>query len=1204
MDRARRAGFAALIVMVGALGDSSGARVLAATVGWPPSTLVVSEVQIGGVSASDEFVEIANQGVIAIDLAGLEVVYATSSGTTVTRKATWADPTTLDPGRRFLLANAAGVYAALADATYTGGLAATGGAVAIRIVDGETVDSIGWGDASSGFVEGRAAEAPPAGSSLERAPGGLLGNGTDTNDDLLDWFVQGAPSPQGLGAPPIPDPGPSAAPTGPSTPLPTTTVAPTPMATPVLTPSPTPTPAPTVAPTPSPAPAATPSPAPTLAPPPTSSPTSSPTATPAPTPDPTPTTRPAPTPTLSPAPTPTTPTPARRPIAEVRRLADGTTATVGGVLTTALGAQESRHGGFIQDGSGGIALYLDDPVVGAWPAGTTVIVAGSLSSRFSQRTLRISEASLAAGPVSALPNAVTLETGAAVEPFEGVRIRVTGRVTGAPDQLIDGTGVTLDDRSGPVRAVIGPDALAGQHLAAGMVATVVGPLGQRDSSGNGSSGYRIGATLAGELEVAPTPPSPAPSPKATSTPRPTPGPTATLAPVPTPRPTPTNTAVPTPTSSPALTPSPTATPSLPILTLDAVRALAVGSTVRTTGVVVAEAGRLGTASLLAIGDAKAGVTVLVPARAGPYARGVVLEVSGSLVAPYGQLEIRSARDGIRVVGSNASLPAPTTVAATGLAEPLEGRLVTTIGRLANRPTKTSGGDITFVLERDGGAPVKVRADASSRVAMGSLKVGSTYRVVGVVGQRASRSGALDGYRVWARDPADLDVVAGPAASPRPSSTPGSGSASPNPGAANTVTIARAIRIRDRVVAIDAIVTAPATLLDSTGRRIVVQDASAAIELLLPTDASAPPVGSHLHAQGRIAIAYGAPRLRADHVDLRGSGPLPPPRVLHGMPGVAHEWRLVVVTGRVLDMHKLGERWRAEIRVGTDDVVVVGQPGAGIPSSALVEGRTATVRGIVRRPYPNASDHRFAVTPRFPADVRTTGRPVGGSGTGTTGQSGGATVPIANGRGGATPAGPAADDADLVDLDALIGRPVRVGGLVVDLRPDGFTLDDGTAVGRVIVRGPALDLLPMVEPGDALAAIGLVEPGVGGPIIAVDDPAGIIQAGDPVAIGPSPTASETAATTQPSASSAGASRFAGLGGSPWPIDTETVGLGALVVISAFSLALTLLRRAQAKRRSRARIIGRPATLTPPAGGSPSATPAPSVAEREPSTIHSA
>ena len=64
MDRARRAGLTALIVvvMVAAAGGFGGPGVRPAAVGWPPSTLVVSEVQTGGASASDEFVEVANQG--------------------------------------------------------------------------------------------------------------------------------------------------------------------------------------------------------------------------------------------------------------------------------------------------------------------------------------------------------------------------------------------------------------------------------------------------------------------------------------------------------------------------------------------------------------------------------------------------------------------------------------------------------------------------------------------------------------------------------------------------------------------------------------------------------------------------------------------------------------------------------------------------------------------------------------------------------------------------------------------------------------------------------------------------------------------------------------------------------------------------------------------------------------------------------------
>ena len=266
MQRARRAGLSALIVLViliGALAPSrregdANSRLLA-DVSWPPSTLVVSEVQTAGTSASDEFVEVANQGAAPVDLGGLELVYVTASGTTVTRKATWTSPTTLDPGRRTLVVNSAGVYLSIGDATYSGGLAATGGAMVLRAVGGTPLDAVGWGDAANSFVEGTPAPAPSAGSSLERLPGGASGNGTDTNSNATDFFVQGAPSPQNLAAPSVP--GPSGTPT--PSPTPTATPSPIPTPTPGATPTPTPTPVPQPSATPSPTPVPTPTPGPT-----------------------------------------------------------------------------------------------------------------------------------------------------------------------------------------------------------------------------------------------------------------------------------------------------------------------------------------------------------------------------------------------------------------------------------------------------------------------------------------------------------------------------------------------------------------------------------------------------------------------------------------------------------------------------------------------------------------------------------------------------------------------------------------------------------------------------------------------------------------------------------------------------------------------------------------------------------------------------
>jgi hypothetical protein len=142
-----------------------------------------------------------------------------------------------------------------------------------------------------------------------------------------------------------------------------------------------------------------------------------------------------------------------------------------------------------------------------------------------------------------------------------------------------------------------------------------------------------------------------------------------------------------------------------------------------------------------------------------------------------------------------------------------------------------------------------------------LTVGATYRVTAVVGQRASRSGALDGYRS-----AFADAATSPPRRPRRrhATTDGQREGLGLAGSPPVVTIAAALRIDDRDVRIDGIVTAPATLLDATGRRIVVQDASAAVELLLPTGTAAPPVGTRIRATGRMGVAYSAPTVARRH----------------------------------------------------------------------------------------------------------------------------------------------------------------------------------------------------------------------------------------------------------------------------------------------------------------------------------------------------
>ena len=375
-------------------------------------------------------------------------------------------------------------------------------------------------------------------------------------------------------------------------------------------------------------------------------------------------------------------------------------------------------------------------------------------------------------------------------------------MTAGPDDLADGTAMTVDDGSGPLRVIVVPSVLGAAQLGLGSIHLLaIGPLGQRDSTGSGTSGYRLFVAAPGDLQVAP-PPTPTP------TIVPTPTPTPTGAPDPTPTPTPTV----TPAPGPSPTPSPTPAPSGP--TIATARTMPAGTHVTVHGVVTAEPGRLGTPPLFAIADATAGIVVRLPSGTAPPSRGRVVTVTGPLADPYGQLEIRPTVDGLALEGTMA-MPSPVDIPSSGPNENTEGRLVRLTGTATARPTKATSGDITIQIEMANGTSIRMMADASSGLGATSFTKGARYRLIGVAGQRASKKGELDGYRVWVRDRQDVTLLA---SAPTPGSSPGTpgGSATPRPALA---TIAKALTTIDRDVAIDAVVTAGAALLDSSGRRI-------------------------------------------------------------------------------------------------------------------------------------------------------------------------------------------------------------------------------------------------------------------------------------------------------------------------------------------------------------------------------------------------
>ena len=860
-------------------------------------------------------------------------------------------------------------------------------------------------------------------------------------------------------------------------------------------------------------------------------------------------------------------------IAAARDLPDDAVVTIAGTLTTALGALESGRTAYVQDATAGISIYLDAAVVGMMPAGTALITTGTLDTRYAQRTLRAAETDIVVVGQGAVPESIGIATAAGGEAFEGRRVSVGGFVVGGSDVLADGLAVSVDDGTGPIRIVVTPDALGERALTDGTQVTVAGSLGQRDSSGTGTTGYRLYVTAATDLVIQPPTPTPTPSP--TPTPTPSPGPTLTPSPG--------------PTSSPSPSPSASPTPGATILTVASARTRSIGSTVTVRGVVTAEPGRLGSPALFAIADTSGGIVVKLPDGVRAPARGALLEIRGKLADPYGQLEIRPAVDAVTGGLGSGALPAAIALGSRGPDESMEGRLVVLTGTVVEKPTKSTSGDIAFWLETTAGIRVRVMADASSRIPVTTLSKGATYRVTGVAGQRASRKGALDGYRVWLRDGADLVFINGPSSSSSsPSSTPKpTAGTSPRPSTnvpadekANSV--AAALRISDRDVIIVAVVTAPASLLDATGRRIVVADGTGAIEVLLPKDVPTPGVGTRIRLTGRVGVAYGAPRLRAESMERLGSGKIPAPVHVRGPLSAAHTWRLVAVSGRIDDVRKLGDRWRAEIVVGAARLVVVGQPGARIPVETVVEGRSIELTGIVRPAYPSAADRRPTILPRSRGDVSVGGGPTDGgptSGASTagagSGSAAGGTPAASDGTSSGSAHGEVVADADLADLASIVGDTVRVGGLVVDVRPDGFTLDDGTAHAPVVLRGEAAEWVPLIEPEDAINVIGRVERLVDGALaVTVTDPAAIVLGSDPSALAVAGLASSSAASPADKESAAGARpRSAGFGDDFGALPGAGVGLASLVGISLASLAVTLLRRRQARRLLTARVAAR-------------------------------
>lgn len=776
-----------------------------------PEHLLISELMTGGGGASDEFVELYNPTSTTLGVEGLELIYVSAGGGTVSRKATWeAGAAPIPPGAHLLVANAAGIFAPIADVLYANGLSADGGSMALRIADSTSaIDAVGWGSAANGWLEGVPAPAPPAGSSLERLPGGLDGSGRDTDDNLLDFSIRSDPDPQNGASPPVAVPNPTSS----------TDQSVEPSAEPSR--SATPTPSATLTPSPALTPAATPAPA------------------------------------LSPTPT-STPVLA---VAETRGLAEGTAVTI--VATAITGSSFTEGGGYVADPTGGIAVLVD---AGSYGRGALLRVTGELDERYHQLTIRAAPEGIVVVGQGEEPPARAASTGAIGEDDEGWLVALSGRLVGSPTPLSAGLAFELDDGSGSARVVVGAaTGIDTRGWVAGASLALVGVVGQRDSTGAGTAGYRVQPRDAIDII----------------------GLTAPLTPTP------------TPIGAPSPSPSPTGAPigSPPLVAIESARQAQTGTPVRIRGTVTFETGLIDETTAI-VQDPSGAIMVRLSPEAGPLARGELVELSGVRSTRDGMLTIRVQEAPSRL--GTRSAPTPSRVATGRVGESLEAQLVVARGAVTSNPIRSSAGNVYFDLD-DGGGPLRVFLLSGASIPMGGLVRGAWIEITGVVGQETSGQEPLRGYRLWPRDPLDVRIVTAPVGdrastatgggSSLADSAPAHGRPTATPGAASRGGPSRAPRLQPRTTA-EAVMSPPtATRPTARGGSSHIPRAAALLGLGLASGAALGVLGWRTGAMGRLARATGLREWRArggseDEARRTGDGETLDQTALHLLPPAA------------------------------------------------------------------------------------------------------------------------------------------------------------------------------------------------------------------------------------------------------------------------------------------------------------------------------
>jgi endonuclease G len=168
--------------------------------------LVISQFQVAGTTANDEFIELHNTSSSGVDLNGFRVVYRSTNGTNDVNFAQWTTSTIIPAGGYYLIASTGYDGTVTPNLVYNPtvcqcSMSATGGGIAIRNGAPNTgiiFDSVGYGSASNAFIETSVTAAPAANAGQSRFNNGCQ----DTDNNATDFSTVNPAAPRNASSAP------------------------------------------------------------------------------------------------------------------------------------------------------------------------------------------------------------------------------------------------------------------------------------------------------------------------------------------------------------------------------------------------------------------------------------------------------------------------------------------------------------------------------------------------------------------------------------------------------------------------------------------------------------------------------------------------------------------------------------------------------------------------------------------------------------------------------------------------------------------------------------------------------------------------------------------------------------------------------------------------------------------------------------------